>query len=210
MSEPIETVPVVQPLPVSVTFTKPETVIGVPPRPIPFAPPVVKGTTRFAGGGAPQGEKRHMLALPVRAMRPPPLPAASNEKFPVPLLALGMNTPVSGKAAGSVTGIVALLTLKIPGLRPVIDVGPKSAEPVPFQGKTIGGSVASSSWSEPLNGKTTAFAEPAASVERLSFRTGEYRTEPTRQTDRYAGGDLSGPDDPVTAAIYYVDDVVIK
>lgn len=55
-----------------------------------------------------------------------------------------------------------------------------------------------------------AFAEPAASVERLSFRTGEYRTQPTRHTDRYAGADLPHPDDPVTPARYYVDDVLIK
>jgi hypothetical protein len=55
-----------------------------------------------------------------------------------------------------------------------------------------------------------AFAEPASSVERLSLRTGEYRTQPTRQTDRYAGADLSGPDDAVTPATYYVDDVVIR
>jgi hypothetical protein len=65
-----------------------------------------------------------------------------------------------------------------------------------------------------LDGKVVvhqaALAEPAASVERLSLRTGEFRTEPTRQTDRYSGADLPGADDPVTPAIYYVDDVVIK
>jgi len=65
-----------------------------------------------------------------------------------------------------------------------------------------------------LNGKMVvrqaAFAEPAISVERLSFRTGEFRSEPTRKTDRYAGADLSGADDPVTPAIYHVDDVSIK
>ena len=38
--------------------------------------------------------------------------------------------------------------------------------------------------------RQAAFAEPAASIERLSFRTGEFRTEPTRKTDRYSGGDL--------------------
>jgi hypothetical protein len=64
-----------------------------------------------------------------------------------------------------------------------------------------------------LNGKVVvhqaAFAEPAASVERLGFRTGEFRTEPTRQTDRYSGADLSGADDPVRPAIFYVDDVLV-
>lgn len=65
-----------------------------------------------------------------------------------------------------------------------------------------------------LNGKRivrlASFAEPAASVERLSFRTGAYRTDPTRQTDRYAGADLPNPDEPVTSAIYFVDNVSIK
>jgi hypothetical protein len=65
-----------------------------------------------------------------------------------------------------------------------------------------------------LNGKPVvhqaAFAEPASSVERLSFRTGEYRTQPTRETDRYSGSDLPDPDDAVTPATYYLDDVVIE
>ena len=58
-----------------------------------------------------------------------------------------------------------------------------------------------------------ALAEDAASVEaRLSFRTGGYRTEPTRRSDRYAGADLPNPDTPVplVTATYYVDDVTVK
>ena len=58
--------------------------------------------------------------------------------------------------------------------------------------------------------RQAVFAEPATSLERLSFRTGEFRTEPTRQTDRYAGADLPGADDPIKPAIYYVDDVIIR
>ncbi len=69
-------------------------------------------------------------------------------------------------------------------------------------------------YSVSLNGKpvvaSAVFAEPSASVERLLFRTGEFRTEPTRQTDRYAGADLPGADEPVPPSIYYVDDVVIR
>ncbi len=65
-----------------------------------------------------------------------------------------------------------------------------------------------------LNGKIVvqqaAFAEPASSLERLLFRTGEFRTEPTRQTDRYSGADLPGAGDPVTPAVYHVDDVSIS
>jgi hypothetical protein len=54
------------------------------------------------------------------------------------------------------------------------------------------------------------FAESVSSIERISFRTGAYRTEPTRQTDRYAGGDLPNPGDPVLPVVYYIDDVIIK
>jgi len=59
-----------------------------------------------------------------------------------------------------------------------------------------------------LDGKSplvrpAAFTDPAASVERLSFRTGAYR-------DRGFGGrDLPGGDDKVPPASYLIDDVVI-
>jgi hypothetical protein len=56
-----------------------------------------------------------------------------------------------------------------------------------------------------------AFAEVAATVERLSFRTGAFRLEPTRQSDRYAiEDDLPHPDDSVAPATYYVDNVSIR
>jgi hypothetical protein len=55
-----------------------------------------------------------------------------------------------------------------------------------------------------------AFAEPASTVERLSFRTGEFRTTPTRQSDRYAGSDLPNPDDAVATAVFNIDDVIVK
>jgi hypothetical protein len=65
-----------------------------------------------------------------------------------------------------------------------------------------------------LNGRQIArqvdFAEPAATVERISFRTGEYRTDPNRTTDRYSGSDVVNPDDQIPAAIYNIDDVLVK
>jgi len=66
-----------------------------------------------------------------------------------------------------------------------------------------------------VNGVTAVrdaeFSEPAATVERLSFRTGEYRNTPTRQTDRYGRlSDLPGADEVVESAIYHVDQVQIK
>jgi len=47
-------------------------------------------------------------------------------------------------------------------------------------------------------------------VQRRSFRIGAYRSDPTRQTDRYAVADLRNPDTPVPIATYYLDDVMVK
>lgn len=58
--------------------------------------------------------------------------------------------------------------------------------------------------------KRAILAESVSTVERLSLRTGAYRTEPTRQTDRYAGGDLPDPGDPSAISIFYIDEVRIK
>jgi Sialidase-like, CBM domain len=51
--------------------------------------------------------------------------------------------------------------------------------------------------------RNLVFTEPAASVERLSFRTGKYRRR------GYGGRDLPGADDQVPAASFLVDDVTI-
>lgn len=66
-----------------------------------------------------------------------------------------------------------------------------------------------------LNGQrllsAATFAEAAATVERLSLRTGTFRTAPTRRSDRYAVlEDLPDPDQPVPPAVYYLDDLVIE
>jgi hypothetical protein len=59
--------------------------------------------------------------------------------------------------------------------------------------------------------RQAAFAEAATTLERLSFCTGAFRTEPTRQTNRYAVlADLPNPDDAVAPATFYVDEVVIR
>jgi hypothetical protein len=59
--------------------------------------------------------------------------------------------------------------------------------------------------------RQAAFAEAATTVERLSFCTGAFRTEPTRQTNRYGVlADVENPDTAVTPAAYYLDDVAIK
>jgi hypothetical protein len=66
-----------------------------------------------------------------------------------------------------------------------------------------------------IDGRTVvrqaAFAEPASTVERLSLRTGAFRAEPTRQSDRYAvAADLPNPDDPVAPAVYYLDEFAVR
>ena len=53
-----------------------------------------------------------------------------------------------------------------------------------------------------------SLAEAVLSVERVSFRTGPYRDQPTRQTDNERPHDpLEGADDPVPAAVFYVNEV---
>lgn len=47
-------------------------------------------------------------------------------------------------------------------------------------------------------------------VEKLCFRTGEYRTLPDRASDRYAGGDLENPGATAPEAVFHVDDVRVK
>jgi hypothetical protein len=58
--------------------------------------------------------------------------------------------------------------------------------------------------------RDVAFAESAGSLERIEFRTGAYRIDPTRDLDRYAGGDLPDAGDEVPAAVFYVDDLVVR
>ncbi|HVW22207.1 MAG TPA: hypothetical protein VHC86_13425 [Opitutaceae bacterium] len=56
-----------------------------------------------------------------------------------------------------------------------------------------------------------AFAEAATSVNRLAFRTGSFRTEPTRHTSRDIGGrDVENPGEPVAMAAFNLDNVTVK
>jgi hypothetical protein len=66
-----------------------------------------------------------------------------------------------------------------------------------------------------LDGKpvvsAAAFAEYAKSVERISFRTGAYRNEPTLRSPSETAPDRTtpNPDLPVAPAVFHVDDVTI-
>src|SRR5205814_42313 len=54
------------------------------------------------------------------------------------------------------------------------------------------------------------FMEPAATVDRLCFRTGDVYLEPTRETSRDIGGrDVAGAGEPVAPATYNIDDVMV-
>ncbi len=66
-----------------------------------------------------------------------------------------------------------------------------------------------------INGKPVltgaALAEAVKSVERLSLRTGPYRDLPNRKTpNEEPHPPLAGADEPVTRAVFYVDDIVIR
>ena len=55
------------------------------------------------------------------------------------------------------------------------------------------------------------FAESVLSVERISFRTGAYRPNPSRTTDpEKILDDLPHPDDPEREAVFYIDDVMAR
>ncbi len=64
-----------------------------------------------------------------------------------------------------------------------------------------------------LDGKKTVtkgkLVEPSDALERFLVRTGICRTEPLSTMPTLPGTDLPGADDPVSEAIYYVDDVKI-
>ena len=70
---------------------------------------------------------------------------------------------------------------------------------------------ADDSYSVAINGKPlgkAAFAESVQSVERLSFRTGEFHTGPARNVDpEKVTTDLPGADEPERLATYYIDEV---
>jgi hypothetical protein len=58
--------------------------------------------------------------------------------------------------------------------------------------------------------ENAALAEAVLSVERLSFRTGEYRNEPTRLTPNQDPAEpLPGADEPVARAAFRIDDVSV-
>jgi sialidase-like protein len=70
------------------------------------------------------------------------------------------------------------------------------------------------SYSLSIDGKSvlekTALAEAVLSVERLSFRTGAYRDQPTRDTRNQRKHDaLPGADDPIPATVYNVRSVYV-
>jgi len=70
---------------------------------------------------------------------------------------------------------------------------------------------ANGKFSVSLDGKPVlqqaAFAEPAATVERLTLRTGAFRTEPTRETHYNKVPDQPNADEPARAAAFFIDDV---
>ncbi|HNQ90087.1 MAG TPA: hypothetical protein PKM73_15835 [Verrucomicrobiota bacterium] len=65
-----------------------------------------------------------------------------------------------------------------------------------------------------LDGQTllagAEIGDPTAPVERISFRTGEFRTSPTLRDPKSPGADLPNADQPVPEAAYYIDDVSVS
>ena len=94
-----------------------------------------------------------------------------------------------------------------------VDAGPYAADA--WYDLAIAVNAADGKYDLSVNGKAAAsgasFAEPAASVNRIAFRTGAFRTEPTRKTSRDIDGrDVVNPGEPVALATYNIDDVNIR
>ena len=53
------------------------------------------------------------------------------------------------------------------------------------------------------------FLDPVPSLERISFRTGEFRTSPTLRDQKSPGEDFPGADEPVPAATFHLDDLSV-
>ncbi len=71
------------------------------------------------------------------------------------------------------------------------------------------------SWDLSINGEVVLsdaqLAEAVLSVERLSFRTGAFRSHPTRRTEsEVPEPDLEGADEPVPSAVFHIDDVFVQ
>ena len=54
------------------------------------------------------------------------------------------------------------------------------------------------------------FPDPTAPLERISFRTGEFRTSPTLRDPKSPGEDFPNADQPVPEAIFCIDDVSVS
>jgi len=65
-----------------------------------------------------------------------------------------------------------------------------------------------------LDGQTllagAEFPDPTSPLERISFRTGEYRTSPTLRDPKSPGEDFPNADQPVPEAIFFIDDVSVS
>ena len=68
-------------------------------------------------------------------------------------------------------------------------------------------------WDLWLDGKpvleNAEMLDPVRSLERISFRTGPYRSEPSLRTPKSPGLDLPNSDDPARQAVYFIDEVEI-
>jgi hypothetical protein len=54
------------------------------------------------------------------------------------------------------------------------------------------------------------FPDPTAPLERISLRTGEFRTSPTLRDPKSPGEDFPNADQPVPEAIFCIDDVSVS
>jgi hypothetical protein len=54
------------------------------------------------------------------------------------------------------------------------------------------------------------FLDPVDSLERISFRTGEFRSSPTTRDPKSPGEDFPNADKSLPEAIFFIDDVSVR
>jgi len=119
--------------------------------------------------------------------------------------------------ARQASGRLEVEVLDAGGHRPVRVVfgeGGVALKAAAWQRIEIDADTASGKYDLSIDGKVVsrqaAFAEAVSTIERLSFRTGEYRTKPDRASDRYAGGDLPNPGESAPLVVFNIDEVTIR
>jgi hypothetical protein len=102
--------------------------------------------------------------------------------------------------------------IKVQDTHEILEIGEYNANT--WNAIAISADTTTQKYTVSMNGNAlthAVFAEPASTLERLSFRTGPYRDHPTRQTVNEEYHDpLPHADEQNPVTIYHIDDVIVQ